>query len=88
MGQKLLQNYNCVKYKKYIPGIFLTFLLLVITAINTYAQPGGGTLPCDPDETDDCTTPLDNWVFILVAIALIFVTMHLYRKQKLERAIK
>jgi len=75
-----------MKFKKAILGISYTILLVLCTLTTVYAQPGSGDegTPCSPDDTTDCTTPLDNWVFILVAIALVFVTINLYRKQKLE----
>lgn len=54
----------------------LTFLLLNVVFV--FAQPGepcGGTDP-------DAVCPLDTWVFVLAAGALLFTTLHLYRKQK------
>ena len=61
--------------------IFLGVLLLLI--LNTavlYAQPGepcGGTDP-------DATCPLDTWVIVLAAVAVIFAVTKLYRLQRSE----
>ena len=57
-----------------------TLVLLMFNVVMLYAQPGepcGGT---DDDAT--CPSPLDTWVLILAAVAVIFTVMHLYRKQK------
>jgi len=62
-----------------------TLLLLLINVCNLFAQ---GT-PCgdsgDPD--DPVTCPIDAWVWILVAVALIFATVQLYHRQKMAKAI-
>jgi len=53
-------------------------LLLILNTAVLYAQPGepcGGT---DPDST----CPLDTWVIVLAAIAVIFAVSRLHRKQK------
>jgi hypothetical protein len=66
----------------------LTFIFLLVSVSTVLAQcedettsPGG--TPGDPDNPwVQC--PLDTWVIVLVAAALIFTVIHLYRKQKLE----
>ena len=62
--------------------VFGITLLLAISVHHLFAQ---GTTPCDPDDPSTC--PLDTWVWILVAAALIFATAQLYRKQKTAKAI-
>jgi DMSO reductase anchor subunit len=62
---------------------WVTLLLLLISFHNLFAQ---GTTPCDPDDPSTC--PLDTWVWVLVAAAFIFATIHLHHKQKAARAIK
>ena len=60
-----------------IGGLFLTPAI-------SYAQ--GGDLPCggdDPTGTNPC--PLDSWVWILAALALIFSTLYLHHQQKLQK---
>jgi len=62
-----------------------TLLLLLINVCSLFAQ---GT-PCgDSGDPDDLTTcPIDAWVWILVAAALIFATAQLYHRQKMAKAI-
>lgn len=62
-----------------------TLLLLLVNVCNLFAQ---GT-PCgDSGDPDDPTTcPIDTWVWLLVAAALIFAIMQLYRRQKSETAV-
>jgi len=54
-------------------------LLLILSTAVLYAQPGepcGGTDP-------DATCPLDTWVLVLAAIAVIFAVTRLYRGQRI-----
>ena len=44
-------------------------------------------LPCGGDDPY-ATCPLDSWVIVLAAVALIFAAVHLYRKQKTVSAVK
>jgi hypothetical protein len=66
-----------------IVGFIILWACLILLPIISFAQDGDGP-PCeDSDPIDagpDC--PLDTWVIILVVVALIFATIHLYRKQK------
>ena len=56
------------------------FFLLMLNVIVLYAQPG---LPCGGNDDDGtCPSPLDTWVVVLAAIALIFAVRHLYKKQR------
>lgn len=57
---------------------------LFFTPVTSYAQ--GGELPCggnDPTDSNPC--PLDTWVWVLVAAALIFGAVYLQRQQKLQK---
>jgi hypothetical protein len=75
-------NKRLVFIYKIIGFIILSGYLLLLPIIS-FAQTGDGP-PCDDsdpiDAGPDC--PLDTWVIVLVVIALIFATIHLYRKQK------
>lgn len=69
-----------MRYKAYkVITVTVFFLFSIATA---FAQ----QVPCsgDPDDEDydpnGC--PLDTWVLLLVAIALILTVIHLHRKQK------
>ena len=44
-------------------------------------------LPCGGNDPY-ATCPLDSWVIVLAAIALIFAVVHLGRKQKAAPAVK
>lgn len=65
---------------------FIITIFLVLINLSCFAQV---TNPCggsgDPDDPTTC--PLDSWVLVLVAAALIFVTLQLYRQQKTQNAI-
>ena len=57
---------------------WVVFFALVCNAALLFAQPGepcGGTDP-------DATCPLDSWVWVLAAAAVVFAATHLHRKQK------
>jgi hypothetical protein len=73
-----------MKYRKYLPGICMVIVLLLIGTFNTYAQFTPPDLPCDPEDPSSC--PIDTGVWLLVAAALIFATAQLYRKQKMAKA--
>jgi hypothetical protein len=57
--------------------VLALFVLLICNILVAKAQVDGN--PCPPDNTD---CPLDTWVLALVFSALIFVSLHLYRRQK------
>ena len=60
---------------------------LTLSQLTLFAQDEPGDLPsdgCDPFDTS-CATPLDTWVYVLVALALYFAYRHL-KKQKLSIA--
>jgi hypothetical protein len=58
----------------------ITFVLLLTDALKLHAQSTG---ECgDFSDPDNATCPLDSWIYILVFAAAIFVSFHLYRKQK------
>jgi hypothetical protein len=61
----------------------LVFLLVLINPIILWAQDFGAGEPCnnnDPDNNTPC--PLDSWVFILMAIALVVTVIHLQRTKQ------
>jgi hypothetical protein len=56
---------------------------ILLLPFSSFAQ----DLPCadqDPTGTNPC--PLDTWVWVLVAAAMVFGAVQLYRKQKLQSA--
>ncbi len=61
----------------------LTLLLLLINFYSLFAQ----GVPCDDPDDPACNSPLDAWVLILVGIFLIYTTLKLYQKKKLQKAI-
>jgi hypothetical protein len=56
------------------------FLLWVLNVVVGFAQVGVGG-PCGFGD-DDGNCPLDTFVVVLAAIALVFGAVHLYRKGK------
>ncbi len=58
---------------------FGVIVLLLISALSTYAQTGIN--PCNGSD-DDGTCPLDTWVVVLVAAVSIFAVYRLYRRKK------
>ncbi len=56
---------------------FGVLLLLMLNVVIASAQ----GIPCGGDDPD-ATCPLDAWVIVLAAFALILATIHLYRNQK------
>jgi hypothetical protein len=61
---------------------FGTLLLLMLNSVALFAQPGE---PCEGTDPD-ATCPLDTWVIILAIIAVVFATIHLYRKRSRQAA--
>jgi hypothetical protein len=52
----------------------------MLNVVMLYAQPGE---PCGGNDDDGtCPSPLDTWVLVFAAIALVFTAVYLYRKQK------
>jgi hypothetical protein len=66
------------KYK-FLLGFYLS---LVINDCFAQGIPTDGGGPCDGDNGGPDGCPLDTWVIILILIALVFTTSHLYKKQK------
>jgi hypothetical protein len=58
--------------------IVLTLLFLIANVAVLFAQ---GALPCNDGDIDE-NCPLDTWVIVLAAGALLFTVLHLYRTQK------
>jgi hypothetical protein len=58
----------------------LLFLILNVGVLLAQSSPGEPCAGTDPD----ATCPLDTWVIILAIAALVFATLHLYRKQLLK----
>jgi hypothetical protein len=57
----------------------VTFILSILSVVSVFAQEN----PCGDLGPDDvCPVPLDTWVWVLVAAALVFVTVQLHRKQR------
>lgn len=62
--------------------IMLTGGLFLLPAVS-HAQ--GGDLPCGGDDpTTSVPCPLDTWVWVLVAAAVIFGAVYLQRREKLQ----
>lgn len=63
-------------------GIFFLFLLISLNAVSQCT--GDPSDPGTPIDVDDppCSVPLDNWVIVLVIIALVYAGYQLHRKQK------
>jgi hypothetical protein len=55
-------------------------IVLMLSAVIAFAQGGPGE-PCGGTDPD-ATCPLDSWVMVLAVIAVVFASVHLYRKQK------
>jgi hypothetical protein len=73
----MIYTVNMKKISLYLFAALGVFLLNTVTVM---ADPGGSDpLPCDPD---DPNCPLDTWVIVLVAVALVTAVVHLHRKQK------
>lgn len=65
---------------KIVSVIILSGSMLLLPAMS-FAQ--GGDLPCggdDPTSSNPC--PLDSWVWVIAAIAMVFGAMYLHRQQK------
>jgi hypothetical protein len=62
--------------------VFLASLLLLL--LNTGVLYAQISLPCEGNDVDS-TCPLDTWVIILAVIAVVFATIHLYRKNLSQR---
>ena len=58
--------------------IVLTPLFLIANIAVLFAQ---GALPCN-DGDIDAACPLDTWVVVLAAGAMLFTILHLYRVRK------
>jgi hypothetical protein len=62
-----------------------TFILLLTEVLKLHAQTGatGSSGECgDFSDPDNPSCPLDSWIYVLVFAALVFVSFHLYRRQK------
>jgi len=60
--------------------IVLTSLFLIANVAVLFAQ---GALPCN-DGDIDAACPIDSWVIVLAAGALLLTILHLYRARKAE----
>ncbi|MFA6084903.1 hypothetical protein [Mucilaginibacter sp.] len=58
---------------------------LQIFSLNVFSQctgdPNDPGIPIDPEDPP-CYVPLDNWLHVLVIVAIIFGAYHLYKKHK------
>lgn len=74
-------KFNSIYKILYLVILAGSILLLPVTS---YAQ--GGDLPCGgEDPTGSTPCPLDSWVWVLVAISVIFGAFYLQRQQKLQQ---
>ncbi len=66
-------------------AFFLTVLFSLLSISTLFAQ-CDDTAPDTPPDPDGnyIPCPLDTWVIVLVAVALIFTVLHLHRKQKTQ----
>jgi len=64
-------------------ALFLTFLLLT-TALQAQDCTDGPGLPGVDIDAGINECPIDTWVIVLVAGALLFATYNLYQKQKAQ----
>jgi hypothetical protein len=68
-------------------AIFKTILLagsMLLLPVLSFAQ--GGDLPCggdDPTSNNPC--PLDSWVWVLAALAIVFGALYLRTQQKVAK---
>ena len=73
-----------VNMKKISIYLFATLSVVLLNIVTVMADPtGSDPLPCDPD---DPNCPLDTWVIVLAAVALVAAVIHLHRKQKALQA--
>ena len=64
--------------------IFLTIHLFIFPLL-LFAQDIGE--PCDNSDPLDnnCAVPIDDWIWVLVGIVVVFTFINLHKKQKLNR---
>jgi hypothetical protein len=55
----------------------LITVLLFANIVSVFAQ---GDLPCNDGDPDGIACPIDTWVVLFAAIALIFTVIHLQKK--------
>ena len=60
---------------------FSALFILLFNSFLLKAQSGTPGGDCGFADVDT-TCPIDTWVYILAAVALVFAAVHLYRKQK------
>lgn len=58
-------------------SVILTLLFLLTNIVNLFAQ---GDLPCNDGDPDGVSCPIDTWVVLFAAFALILTVIHLHRK--------
>lgn len=67
--------------------VIAVIVLLLFSIATAFAQ-----VPCsgdpDDDDYDPNGCPLDTWVILLVAVALILTVIHLHRQRKAVLALK
>jgi|EndMetStandDraft_4_1072995.scaffolds.fasta_scaffold00812_10 hypothetical protein len=61
-------------YKKILPTI-----LILVLPLTMLAQGIGE--PCDDSDPFDNYCPIDNWVWVLVGVCMVFTVINLYKKQ-------
>ncbi len=60
---------------------FIAFLFVAAMPAILFAQDSINN-NCDDHDPLDNYCPLDTWVIVLAAVAMLFAVSHLYRKQK------
>ena len=61
----------------------LFVFLFMLTPVLTFAQTGPGPAPCNDGDVWADPCPLDDWVWLLVAFAIIAVMYQNLRKRKI-----
>jgi len=67
--------------KRYTALFLLIVSVVILSAVNVMAQPGGGgdPLPCDPDDT---TCPIDGGVWVLVTAVIAFAIWYVIKTKR------
>jgi hypothetical protein len=73
-----------MKIRKAISILFM-MILIAVKAFGQDCEDGPGLPGDDPDApTTGCEVPLDTWVFALAGGAVIFGSIKLYKKNKMQ----
>jgi hypothetical protein len=75
------------KFNLFYKGVFSILLVgsSLLLPLASYAQTGGGDLPCGGDDpTNNTPCPLDTWVWILAIVTVVFAAVYMQRGRKLQ----